>query len=297
MPDANTKRNILIQLDPDPQPSSFDRVVAIDAGVDQVFAYGGVSPDQVEALVHGAIFTRGMNHLASTAIFIGGSDVELGARVLAAARKTFLGPLQVSLMLDSSGANTTAAGAVFAAVKQLGSDGRLDEIKALVLGATGPVGRRVSRLLAHIGAQVRIGSRSLERSTSVMEAVREEVSGAELQAVATASEGELQEALAGAELVIAAGGAGVCLLPASARQQCSHLRVAIDLNAVPPEGIEGIKVTDTAKDRGGQIAYGAIGVGGIKMKIHKAAVSSLFDSNDQVLDVEQIFEIGRKLDL
>ena len=50
--------------DPDPArqrpaASVFDRVVAIDAGVDELFSYGGVKPEQVAGLVHGAIFTRG----------------------------------------------------------------------------------------------------------------------------------------------------------------------------------------------------------------------------------------------
>src|SRR5579862_7251461 len=69
------KRKILIQLDTDAQPSVFDRVVAIDAGADEVFSYGGVRPEQVQGLVHGAIFTRGPKDLKRTALFIGGSDV------------------------------------------------------------------------------------------------------------------------------------------------------------------------------------------------------------------------------
>ena len=81
------KRKILIQLDTDPQPSVFDRVVAVDAGVDDVFSYGGVKPEQVQALVHGAIFTRGPKDLHRTAIFIGGSDVAAGEAVLAEVRK------------------------------------------------------------------------------------------------------------------------------------------------------------------------------------------------------------------
>ena len=44
------KRKILIQLDSDPHPSVFDRVVAIDAGVDELFSYGGVKPDEVGIL-------------------------------------------------------------------------------------------------------------------------------------------------------------------------------------------------------------------------------------------------------
>src|SRR3954464_15665051 len=77
------KRKILIQLDGDAQASVFDRVVAIDAGADEVFAYGGVKPEQVRDLVHGCIFTRGPKDLKRTAIFIGGSDVAAGEKLLA----------------------------------------------------------------------------------------------------------------------------------------------------------------------------------------------------------------------
>ena len=67
-------KHILIQLDCDPQPSTFDAVVAIDAGADVLLRHGGVTPETVEPLVHGAMFTRGGVDLKATAIFIGGSD-------------------------------------------------------------------------------------------------------------------------------------------------------------------------------------------------------------------------------
>src|SRR5256885_7764506 len=111
------KRKILIQLDGDAQPSVFDRVVALDAGADEVFSYGGVRPEQVRDLVHGAIFTRGPKDLHRTALFVGGSDVAAGERLLAEAVKAMLPQfgLRVSALLDANGANTTAAAAVRAA--------------------------------------------------------------------------------------------------------------------------------------------------------------------------------------
>ena len=69
----------------------------------------------------------------------------------------------------------------------------------------------------------------------------------------------------------------------------------IDLNAVPPLGIEGVSATDKGTDRGGMRAWGAPGVGGTKMKIHKKAIQELFTANDKVLDAEEILEIGRSL--
>ena len=82
-------KSILVQFDTDVQPSVFDRVVAVDSGVEQLFAYGGVTPETVESLVHGAIFTRGVHDLSSTAIFVGGSDVAAGEQVFAAVQEAF----------------------------------------------------------------------------------------------------------------------------------------------------------------------------------------------------------------
>src|SRR5215211_7154690 len=108
---SSEKRKILIQLDSDPHPSSFDRVVAIDAGVDELFSYGGVEPVEVAGLVHGAIFTRKPSDLKRTAIFVGGSDVALGERLMAMALEAMIPAfgLRVSVLLDANGANTTAA--------------------------------------------------------------------------------------------------------------------------------------------------------------------------------------------
>jgi methylenetetrahydrofolate/methylenetetrahydromethanopterin dehydrogenase (NADP+) len=287
------KRKILVQLDTDPQPSVFDRVVAVDSGVDVLFTHHGVKPDQVQALVHGAIFTRHPRDLKSTAVFVGGSDVTAGEGVLAAVRKSLIPQygLSVSAMLDSNGSNTTAAAAVRAASKHMD----VGQAKALVLGGTGPVGQRVARLLARQGAHVRVGSRSVERAQSVCDAIRAKLPDARLEPVGSATSADGPKALEGRDLVIAAGAAGAVLLPAKLRQAVKSLHLLIDLNAVPPPGIEGVEVTDKAVTRDGVICYGAIGVGDTKMKIHRAAVAQLFERNDQVLDAEEIYDLALRL--
>ncbi|MSQ96475.1 MAG: bifunctional NADP-dependent methylenetetrahydromethanopterin dehydrogenase/methylenetetrahydrofolate dehydrogenase [Gemmataceae bacterium] len=286
------KRKILIQLDSDPQASVFDRVVAIDAGADEIFSYAGVKSEQVQGLIHGAIFTRGPKHLKSTAIFIGGSDVGAGEKLMAEALKHMIPKfgLRVSIMLDANGANTTAAAGVRAAARHI----NLSEAKALVLGGTGPVGQRVARLLARAGAHVRVGSRQASRAQAVCQEIAGRMAGASLQAVGTASSEELAAALEGRTLVITAGAAGAVLLPTNARAACSSLQVAIDLNAVPPLGIEDVGVMDSAVVQAGVTCYGAIGVGDTKMKVHKAAVALLFESNDKVLDAEEIYQLAQQ---
>jgi hypothetical protein len=285
------KRKILIQFDSDPLPSVFDRVVAIDAGADEVFSYGGIKPENVRDLVHGAIFTRGGDDLKRTAIFIGGSDVAAGERLLAEVQKHMIPKfgLRVSVLLDASGANTTAAAAVRAAARHV----NFAQTRALVLGGTGPVGQRVALLLAREGAEIRVGSRQHARAAAVCDAIRVKVPNARLEPAATAGESDLLAALTGRTLVIAAGAAGVVLLPQSARHAARDLQVAIDLNAVPPLGIEGIEVSDKAAVRDGVVGYGAIGIGSTKMKIHKAAIARLFERNDQVLDAEEVYALAQ----
>ena len=286
-----SKQKILIQLDSDPHPSVFDAVVATDAGVERLLQYGGVQPKHVRELVHGAMFTRGPQDLLNTAIFIGGSNVQAGEELLAHVARVFFGPLRVSVLLDANGANTTAAAAVLAAARHV----ELSASTAAVLGGTGPVGERAARLLAGQGAAVRVCSRSVARAAEACSRIRQQLPSAQLTPLACSAAAETAAALDGAEVAIAAGAAGIELIPAEVRRGCVSLRVAIDLNAVPPVGIAGIEPTDKAKDRDGITCYGAIGVGGTKMKIHRAAIQRLFTANHLVLNAEEVFAIGQQL--
>jgi hypothetical protein len=285
-------QTILIQLDTDAHPSVFDRVIAVDAGAEHVFSYGGVTPDQVQGLVHGAIFTRGPRQLRNTAIFLGGSDVQAGETLLRQVEASFFGPMRVSVMMDSNGSNTTAAAAVLAAAESL----QLDGCRAVVLGGTGPVGQRVAQLLAMSGSTVGVVSRSVDRAQAVCNRIEQLLPNAP-SSLPVAGDGSeaLVQACAHAQLIVAAGASGVEFLTCEQWQGLEHLKVAIDLNAVPPTGLGGIEVGDRKVDRAGVVCYGAIGVGATKKKIHFAALQRLFEANDLVLDTEAIYRIGAQL--
>lgn len=288
----SNKRRILIQIDNDPMPSVFDRVVAVDAGAEEIFSYGGVEPDHVEPLVHGAIFTRGPADLKHTAIFIGGRNVTRAEELLAAVERSFFGPMRVSVMLDPNGANTTAAAAVLSANRHID----FAHAKALVLGGTGPVGQRVALLLARQNAAVWISSRSKDRAQDVCNLISEQIENAK---VFPASETQLDSIAKHAEqfnLVISAAAAGVRTVSQEHIDDSKYLKIVMDLNAVPPLGIEGVQPADNGRERNGVLYFGAIGVGGLKMKIHKAAIARLFQSNDQILNAAEIFDIGLRLE-
>ncbi|GIW99379.1 MAG: MtdA bifunctional protein [Pirellulaceae bacterium] len=285
---------ILLQLDTDDQPSSFDAVVAIDSGVDHLLSYPRVRPDNVEPLIHGGMFTRGPDSLHGTAVFIGGSQVDVGEEILDKVLATFFGPLRMSVMVDGNGSNTTAAAAVVAAGRHV----QWPETTALVLGGTGPVGSRIAQLLVHEGAQVLLGSRSLDRAQKSIERLVAKLGPDVRQRVRPAIATEEQawrQQVDQAGAVFACGAAGVQLLSSDLLQQATHLRVAVDLNAVPPAGLEGIEPIDFGVQRGDRFDYGALGVGGLKMKIHRRALASLFEANDRVLNTQSIYELGLQL--
>ena len=285
------KRKILVQLDSDPLPSLFDRIVAIDAGVDEVLSYGGIQPAMVRDLVHGAIFTRGPKDLSGTAFFIGGKDVRVGEQLFSEAQSNMLPHfgLQVSMMLDANGANTTATAAVWC-IRQ---HSNLTDQKAMVLGA-GPVGIRVALLLLQLGAEVSLVDISEER----LQAARERLGNAATSKLQThlsmptdLSSVKVQDC----HVLIGAGPTGKALIADDNWLTNKHLRVAVDLNAVPPSGLSGIAATDAGKERHGIVCFGPLGVGALKMKIHKQAIRQLFTTQEYRLDIEGLWALANEI--
>ena len=54
-------------------------------------------------------------------------------------------------------------------------------------------------------------------------------------------------------------------------------------------------MNDDAAERNGKVVFGALGVGKLKMKIHRRCVAALFESTDREFDAETIFELSHTL--
>jgi methylenetetrahydrofolate/methylenetetrahydromethanopterin dehydrogenase (NADP+) len=302
-------KKILIQLDSDKFASTFDCIVAHDAGVDVVQSYAGVTPPDVRGLVLSAFFTRGIPDLKTLAVWIGGSDVELGERLLAEARRTFFGPFKISLMLDSNGCNTTSS----TAIAKLARQTSLQKKSALVIGP-GPVGLRAAVLLAGEGCQVQLASipakllgarfnpglaqRTFESGRRAAEAFHNNQSavyGGTLQMIDVAGPADLEKLLDQKEIVIAAGPAGLFMLPRASWSARTQLKWLLDFNLTEPLGIEGMKPADDFAEYDGKYALGALAIGNPKMKVHKACITKLFERNDLVLDAEGVYSIAKQL--
>lgn len=281
---------LLLQLDSSRLPSVFDQVVAYDAGAERIMSQGGVTETEVRDLVLGCIFTRSPKDMKNTAIFIGGADMSAGEKLLAAATKAFFANFRVSTMLDSNGSNTTAVAAVVKITQALG--GSVKGRKIIVTAGTGPVGTRAAGLLAKAGAEVMITSRKPEDGVRVSAEICKRFGGT-VKSVPLREPSQAAAAIAGAEVLLNAGPAGVMLIPRDA--WAGKFKAVVDLNALPPLGIEGVEVNDDGETREGAVAFGALGVGNFKMKLHKECIARLFTRSDLVLDAETIEDVAKEL--
>jgi hypothetical protein len=283
-------KKLLFLLDTDPVPSVFDTVVGYDGGADHIIGYGGVTPESVGPLVDGTIYTRGPKEKQYTAIFVGGGSMVAGEAVFKAVKKHFFANFRVSVMLDSNGSNTTAAAGVALLAKAKPLAGK----KAIVLAGTGPVGMRAAAMLHIEGAEVAITSRSKQRADAASKAINDRFGFAPTPIEAIDNEARAV-AVKGTHVVFAAGAIGVPLLDEKDWQNNPTIELLADCNAQPPLGIGGVEAIDKAKERHGKIAIGALGLGGLKLKLHRACIGQLFESSDQVLDAENIYAQAKTL--
>ena len=285
-------KKVLLQLDTDRHPSPFDAIVAHDAGVDVLLSHGEVTPDAVRDLVQGAFFTRAPGD-SSMAVWVGGSDVGEGEKLLDEVQATYFGPFRLSAMLDSDGCNTTAATAIAMIAKDRDLGGR----RAVVLGV-GPVGLRSASLLAQEGCEVLatsipgdvLGVDSYRRPRGLAAAERLPIDAREV-----ADRAGMEAALEGANIVLAAGPAGVEVVREEVWSANPAIELLADYNAAEPLGIEGVEAGDELVEREGKLVLGALGIGGQKMKVHKACVRRLFERSDLVLNADGVYAVAREI--
>jgi hypothetical protein len=285
-------KKILIQLDTDQHPSTFDSMVAHDAGVDALLRYGGVEPDAVQGLVQSAYFTRPPGD-SNLAVWVGGSQVGAGEEVLEKVKESFFGPFRVSVMLDSNGCNTTACTTVARLAMEMDLSGR----KVVIVGA-GAVGLRAAKLLIDEGCDVTVSGIPKDRFEGKEYRRARGLKTAEERGIRIAEpddDAALRDLLDGASLVLAAGPPGIELLPEDVWRGIDSIEVLADFNAVEPLGIAGTDAQDDMKDYDGKKVLGALAIGGPKMKVHKACVRRLFETNEAELDVDGVYEIAKEL--
>ena len=294
------KPYILHLFTPAANASPFDVNMAYDAGYDAVVPYVNVGLADVAALTQDAIFSRGPKGAKRTGIFIGGRENGLALDMMEAARGAMVPPFAVSVLVDPSGAYTTAAAMVAAVEKQLrelhGSG--LEGKSALVFGGSGPVGVAASVLLSQAGSRVAVVGRaqSGRARCSAEEANRR--FGTQIEAVEADAPEPMQQSIAGADIVLATARAGQRVVAASMLAHAKRLLVAADVNAVPPAGIEGIDATDSGKQlaaaSGQAVGVGALAVGNIKYQTQRGLLEAMLNSEKPLyLGIQDAYKDAR----
>lgn len=261
------KLYILHMFTPVANVSPFDVNMAADAGWDMVMPYTNVDNKGIVSLVQDAIFSRGPAGLKCTGIFIGGRDMHSALEMFATAGKAMVPPFEVSVMVDPSGAFTTAAGMI-AAVSDIlqKADAGWQSSRVLVPGGTGPVGMAASVLAAKLGADVTIMSRTQEKADKAVAMCRGLVDSKD--SLSGAGQDRKAELLSQTDVVLATAAAGIEVMSEGEVTAAAQLKVAADVNAVSPSGIAGLDVmsSDTvlAASPSSAIGVGALAIGNIK---------------------------------
>jgi hypothetical protein len=270
-------RTRLVQLDTCARPSLFDSGAAIDADIDHIDPIGSVSAEETPKLVQDALFSRAPGF--STAFWVGGDQHDLADAIGQAAYDCQVKPFWANVAVDPSGSNTTAA-AIFSVLRETVSpaDGPL-----LVVGGSGMVGQALVTMASWQGYRVWISAANRERLARVADAL------AARYQIARPTLWDPTHPVAFAA-VVATGPAGVEVFRPNAL--ASPARVLVDVNAVPPAGIRGVEPNDAGRPTEWGQAWGALAVGGRKMKLHHHLLRVLFQPPHRLYNRQAILDLA-----
>ena len=298
------KRSILHMLDPMPNNSPFDINMAMDAGFDVLMPYSNVKLDNVYGLTQDAIFSRGPAGVKRTAMFIGGRDIGLAIDMLATCKRAMVPPFEISVLADPSGAFTTAAALVACVEKELAAKhGKsLNDCKGVIFGGTGAVGITTGVIASLAGLDTTIVDHlSIDTANEIAGAYNRRF-GCYIKGGLAGSDSEKTELIADIDVVFCTAKAGVQVLNAAVLNAAKNLKVAADINAVPPLGIEGVKRSHFgeplvhAGQSPGAVGIGALAVGDVKYKLQNRLLRRLLDAEQSLyLDFREAFVEARKL--
>jgi methylene-tetrahydromethanopterin dehydrogenase len=293
------KKYILHFVTPLKNVSPFDVNMAADSGFDLILPYSDVDLKEVAGLVQDAIFSRAPEDGKRTAVLIGGREPMLAIDMLEAAKQAMVPPhFEISVMADPSGAFTTAAGMIAVAERHLKAKGvTLEGRTVAVFGATGPVGKIAGLIAAKAGAKViLVGYDGLQRVTAAADAFGERF-GVALRPADGSDEARKQAVIQDAEVILAAGRAGTQILSKAQLAGAKGLLVALDVNAVPPAGLEGVGAFDDGKpiEGGPGVGVGALAVGNVKFKTEHELLASMHDAQPRrYIGIDEAFEAARR---
>jgi methylene-tetrahydromethanopterin dehydrogenase len=295
--------HIIFFLDTDERASPFDICMAYDAGFSVVVPYENVTAKDAKRIVQDAIFSRDPKGIKRTCFFVGGKDMEKAEEVLKVVRDSMFPPFEASTIIDPAGAYTTAAAMVAKVEDALARSklGNLKDKRCAIFG-TGAVGRVAAILLARLGCEVAIVSPNPDRANgeeyaaNLSNLLRTRY-GVEVEGVFAPTPEKKIEVMEKADVILCAAGAGVRVISKEMLNTMKLVKVIADVNAVPPLGVEGIKLEDDMREIApGIFGIGALTIGRLKYKLEQEILKEARrNGKATVYNYNYAFQLARKI--
>lgn len=290
-------------FDTDENASPFDINMAYDAGFDIVIPLSKMKAEYVPKLVQDAIFSRKPN--APTAFFIGGSDVKEGEKIAKAVKKSLVPPFECPIIIDPRGSHTTASAVVAMTIDIANRKHGIKSLKdkKIVIFGAGPVGRIAAILAAKIGCKafiVETWEKSNKEFVDMLAKELTEEAGKEATKIngVFAPEPEQRFEVAKDALVIwSLAAAGVEILNSDLMQKLSGKKIVVDINLVPPYGIEGVKPKHKNDEvYPGIFCIGALALGALKANSESQILKEASKTKGlKIFDYNYAFEIATEI--
>lgn len=284
--------------------SPFDVNMAYDAGFDKIMPYTNVDLSEVAGLTQDAIFSRSSSGIRREGIFIGGRDIDLAMQMLDAARKAMFPPFACSVFADPSGAFSTAAAMIAKVEQHLKAhfNEGLSGKTLSVFGATGPVGGCAAIIAALQGAKVQLIAHNSAAKAEAKAAAWNAQYQVNMQVADGATDTKKMDVLAHAEIVVCAAAAGVQVINQEHLAHAKQLKIVADVNAVAPQGVQGVAVNaDGVLVAGTQIyGIGALAIGQLKYTTQHELLKQMLPTDNaaekpKYLDFIAAFNLAREL--
>ncbi|HDD69839.1 MAG TPA: hypothetical protein ENG19_01790, partial [Candidatus Bathyarchaeota archaeon] len=218
-------------------------------------------------------------------------------------RDSMFPPFQANTIIDPAGAYTTAAAMVAKVEDALVKSklGSLKDKKVAVFG-TGAVGRVAAVLLAKLGCNVMIVSPNPNRTngeeyvTKLSNLLRHKY-GVNVEGVFAPTPDKKAEVIKKADVIFCASVAGVRIVTKEMLSEVKLVKVIADVNAVPPLGVEGMKLNDDMREFApGIFGIGPLTIGRLKYKLERGILrEARRNGKGTVYNYNYAIELARKI--
>ncbi|MFX0031836.1 MAG: methylene-tetrahydromethanopterin dehydrogenase N-terminal domain-containing protein [Candidatus Hodarchaeota archaeon] len=299
----DTSDKICYFFDTDDNASPFDINMAYDAGFDIVIPLNKMKAEYVPKLVQDAIFSRKPG--APTAFFIGGSDVKEGEKIAKAVKSSLVPPFECPIIIDPRGSHTTASAVIAMTMDIANKKHGIKDLKSkkVVIFGAGPVGRIAAIIAAKIGCKVYIVETWEKSNENFVNALVKELNaeaGTEGEKIIGLFAPELEqrfEIAKDALIIWSLAAAGVEILSVEWMQKLKGKKIVVDINLVPPYGIEGIKPKHKNDEiYPGIFCIGALALGALKANTESQILKEASKTKGlQIFDYNYAFEVASGL--